>query len=81
MMCPVVIGADQYEVGQFGGPPSSSAGWWACRPRVAPQPGTAQLAVAVLEGRRSRRLITRVVRPAPMSCPLQETRSRRWHHT
>ena len=23
--------------------------WWACRPRVAPQPGTAQHGVAVLE--------------------------------
>lgn len=33
--------------------------WWACRPRAAPQPGTAQLGWRCSSARRSRRLTRR----------------------
>jgi hypothetical protein len=58
------------------GPPSSQCRmWWACNPRVAPQPGTAQVRCRCSSARRSRRLIVRVAAGhlfAAFNLPIQE---------
>ena len=81
VMCPVVIRAEQHQVVDSVGPPSSQCRmWWACRPRVAPHPGTTQLRSRCSSTRRSRRLTVRVVRPTPIGRPSRSNHTRRWHH-